>query len=133
MPLSTNHFHANQSKPDGTTETMYITIELKYTAVVENTYYHFTVRCVQRKHPSFQPSQLEIQRDLLLTVAHLMGEFGITHLYYSILHCTHPSKLHLYSQYNSYIHYVVLAKIVLTRLLAHWNINSWHFLCSITD
>ena len=61
----------------------YITKELKYTAVAiaENTYYHFIMHCVQRKHPSFQPSQLVIPRDLLINVvhvAHLMDEFGIT-------------------------------------------------------
>ena len=41
----------------------HITKELKYTAAAENIHYHFTLSCVQKKHPSFQPAKLIIPRD----------------------------------------------------------------------
>ena len=50
------------------------TQSMKLTATEENTYYHFTRKCVEMKHPSFTKHMLHIPRDILakLTVRHKM-------------------------------------------------------------
>ena len=50
------------------------TQSMKLTATEENTYYHFTKKCVEMKHPSFTTHMLHIPPDILakLTVRHKM-------------------------------------------------------------
>ena len=91
------------------------TRELNYTAAEENTHYHFSLSCIQKKQSSFEPAKLVTPRDISLTFVHvacLLDEFGIrVWQYCKAFTCTistlslHGNTIRLlfHLKYNQYI------------------------------